>query len=111
MNDFGQKVIAYFDGLKYFEPALSQSVSADVNSFHSAGDGKGNCDADLMPSAFKVDGKYWFYEPTRLESEVNYYKASNAGVASEALSTLWSYFENGGGYLSFVPRGSLNAAG
>ncbi len=111
MDDFGQRTFKFTDIGRYFEPNMTESVTAAANNFHSALDGNGNCDENLSPMAFKSGGDYWGYDSSVLNTDVNYYWANSVGVASVQLTSLWSFLQNNGGQISFVPRSSLNAAG
>ena len=96
----------------YYETLYTDSVTADVNNFHSVL--YGSCDKDLLPSEFKVGGDYWNTNTGRTESEVTYYKANPIGPTSAVLNAMWAHLSGtnaGINSLSFVPRSSLNAAG
>lgn len=111
MDDFGQKTFKFTDIGRYFEPDLTESVTAAVNDFHSALDANGNCDQELAPMAFKSGGNYWAYDPSTVDANISYYPANSVGVASVQINSLWSFLQNNGGQISFVPRSSLNAPG
>jgi hypothetical protein len=96
----------------YFETLYTDSVTADVNNFHSVLNG--SCDTDLLPADFKLGGSHWDIDSSLIESQREYFKANPLGPTSDNVNAMWVYLngENAGKtYLSFVPRSSLNAAG
>jgi len=113
-NDLASEIAPVFnnDVGTYFKTIYTDSVTADVNNFHSVLNG--SCDKDLLPSEFKVGGNYWDNYSGRTESQTDYYKASPLGPTSAVLNAMWVHLsgENAGiNSLSFVPRSSLGAAG
>lgn len=96
----------------YFEKLYTDSVTADVNNFHSVLNG--SCDTDLLPAAFKAGGVYWNANSGRNEDETEYLKANPTGPTSATMNAIWAHvsgINDGVNSFSFVPRSSLNAAG
>ncbi|MSX37386.1 MAG: hypothetical protein F2780_09420 [Actinobacteria bacterium] len=108
--DWSGDVIVVFNNNvgAYFGTNTADSVTADVNNFHSVS--TGFCETDLLPAAFKTGGEWWNSFSTRLESDVTYWGADVLGPTSAAVNAMWVQ-QSTGGLLSFVPRSSLNAAG
>ena len=96
----------------YFETLYSDSVTADVNNFHSVLNG--SCDT-VSPADFKTGGIFWNGDnEDRTESQTEYLKANPTGPTSAAMNAIWAHVSGqnyGINEFSFVPRSSLNAAG
>jgi len=104
--------LVFRDGVgKFFEyKDGGDAVTLASNAFRSVLEG-GECNAatsaDFLPGA--PDGRFWSDGDTD-PADVWFYEYQVVGVASPQLNAMWAYLVSGEVF-TFVPRGSLNAAG